>query len=329
MQFAPVAHYNGVTLSKISLVDRAPWIYVIVCFGSKILYVGETRQEGGLVGRLSRHFGPFDGSTLKQRAQEVTSLGLVRGPYLTLAALLPTDEEEGLDASSKQVRMAFETQIHEKLGRRFISDHVNWTIVSTPQSARINETSELKDLAESVFECFASSFRMFESLSSETTPYQLILLDRVKSVSVEHETREIGELITEIEQRLFQWILWKLKSKFDETWWARGIPESVRLECVKRREMELNETELPPQAYLDLIDARAVVRNNWDLLGPALSELSGQQGKDRATKWIIDINVARKMWAHPVKRLFADIDQERENQVRFIHQRVRDLLQVG
>ena len=330
MKFGPVAHFSGVNLAGVSLVERMPWLYIVVCFGSKIVYVGETNEGGGLVGRLSKHFGPFVNSTLRQRAQEVASLGFIRGPFLTIAAPLPTDEEGlGLDASSKQVRLAFETQVHEKLGKRFIPDHGDWTIVSTPQSSKINETPELIDLADSVFDCYDSSFRVFETLSSEATPYQLILLDRVKSSTAERETREIGELITDIEQRLFQWILGKLKVKYGDKWWVEGVPQPIRVECAKRREEELAETDLPLEAYLDLIDARAVLRSNWGLLGSELTRLSGEQSKDKATKWIVDLNSARKIWAHPVKRLFCDIDKVKEQQVRYLHQRVDDVLVVG
>ena len=72
----------------------------------------------------------------------------------------------------------------------------------------------------------------------------------------------------------------------------------------------------PPEAYLTLIDLRDVVRKNWDLFGQVMEQVSGLKGKENATKWIVEVNEIRKLWAHPIRQEFRPILQDDQRRVR-------------
>ena len=86
MQYSTVGHITGIHVTQVNLTSKLPWLYLIASIGSRVIYIGETNNENGLVSRLSQHFGPFSNSTFKQSAEEVASIRTLRSPYLIIAA---------------------------------------------------------------------------------------------------------------------------------------------------------------------------------------------------------------------------------------------------
>ena len=325
MRFAPIAHITGVHAAPTDLISRAPWVYLMLSEGSQILYIGETYEEGGLVGRVARHFGPYSTSTLKQRADIVTRVRRLRPPFLVVCARLPfADEATALDASSKEVRLAYEMILHELVGLRFVAPRGNWTIVSTPTGSSIGRTIDIEESCASIYDCFAAAYSFLRTLS-QATPIQVIVLERESAAAVPTE-EDVGVLVENVEIAVYSWLMAGLKQRHGERWWQDGVPENIRVECVTRRERELLVGALPPEAYLTLIDLREVARRNWDLFGPVCEQVSGTAGKDKATQWIVDVNDIRKIWAHPIKRLHWSFDPAPIMRLRTIWEKARTLL---
>jgi hypothetical protein len=328
LQYAAVGHITGIHIASIDLTLRLPWIYLIASVGSRVLYVGETYALGGLVGRLSEHFGPFVSSTLKQRAEDVASVRILRPPFVVLAARLPLgDDDAPFDAASKQVRLICEALLHELVALQFLPTSPEWTIVSTPQGAKISTTEAMQAACASIYGCFTSIYGFLGPLST-AAPFQLVILEEKKAKPVPSE-EDLGRLVEEIEMSLFEWMLNRLKEELGEDEdkrWVEGIPQPTRVECAKRREEEVGGQAFPREAYLSLIDLRAIAQKNWSLFQAVFEQVSGLQGKDKATAWLVELNETRKIWAHPIKKLFVPVDPARVMAVRTLCSKVRQAL---
>ena len=68
--------------------------------------------------------------------------------------------------------------------------------------------------------------------------------------------------------------------------------------------------EVPRDAYLTFIDLRDIIRNNWRLFGPAMERMTGANGKERSTQWLVELNEIRKLWAHPIKQMYLPVSDE-------------------
>ena len=174
--YAPVGHISGTQISGIEATRRLPWLYVICSIGSHIIYIGETFEEGGLVGRLAKHFGPYSLSTLKQRAEAVANIRQIRSPFLVLGARVPFgDEGVPVDGSAKHVRLSYEAILHQIMGLEFIPANPAWTIVSRPQPPRQSIPGYVEVSCKSIFDCYLNAFGFLEPLSA-SVPYQVVLL---------------------------------------------------------------------------------------------------------------------------------------------------------
>jgi len=291
---------------SLTLTDRVPWLYIIASLKHKVLYVGETFDEAGISGRLSSHFGRALSSNFKRCVAEHAGVRNVSGPYLVLAARLPFGDNDALfNGESKKVRKACESILHEILTSSFILPN-NWTIVSSATSS-LKITDDMTRSCEEISECFLSSFRFFQNLSSDVLPFNLVLLDKVES-DIDEKTPNIGEVIEDIELQLFDWILTMLKSEFGDKWWTEGIKKTIRQNCASKQEDEGVSDSVPKEAYMTLIDIRAIIECNWNLFSSVMEEVSGLNGKAKSTSWINDINEKRKLWAHPLKQRFVTIE---------------------
>ena len=115
---------------------------------------------------------------------------------------------------------------------------------------------------------------------------------------------DLGQLIEDAEVAIYRWLLETLKETFGDDWWNSGVPESIRIQCVTRREQETTSRTVPPEAYMTLIDFRDIMRKNWSLCSGRCVDISGVSGKEKATSWLVELNEGRKLWAHPIKRIF-------------------------
>ena len=321
MQFVPLAHLTGFAPNRVDLTAHLPWLYVITARRARIVYIGETFDQGGLIVRLGSHLGSFQQSSLRKRVAEITGISVLRPPFLIVAARLPfADDDAGYDASSKKVRLACEALLHELVGREFISNDEKWTIVSTSQSNPLVDNESIKKSCRSIYNCFETSISFLQPLTT-ITPFHLVLLDSPKILDETAEA-DIGDLIEQIEMRVFHWLLGELKREHGDRWWSEGIPVNVRIECQSRREKEAASETLPTEAYLTLIDLRPIAQKNWQICRLPFERIAEAQGKERGTKWIKELNELRKLWAHPIKRYFIPLDMARRSKIRMIHERV-------
>lgn len=323
MNFLTVGHVSGTRSTNIDFTARIPWLYVITALGSKIVYIGETYDQSGVISRLSSHFGAYTQSTLKKNLEKITSINTLYGPYLIVCARLPfADDKAPFDASAKQIRLACENILHNQFASKFTSTHPGWTIVSSPQNYSMSDTLEIETACESIYKGFEHAYEFLKGLS-ETMPFQIVVLD-AKANEPLPSKKELGQLIEDAEVILYEWILEKLKNQLKEQWWEKGIKETIRVQCVTRREEE--NAGLPPEAYLTLIHLQDIVKTNWSLFQNSFQEISGKQGKDSATKWIKTLNEARKPWAHPIKRIHKPIDPSEVLYLRQLIDKVKNII---
>ena len=322
MNFVTVGHISGSHSVDIDFTSRIPWLYIITAVGSRIIYIGETYDQSGLITRLSSHFGSYQQSTLKQRLESITNVSSLHGPYLIICARLPfADSSIDLDASGKHIRLAFENILHSRFAENFISINHGWTIISTPQGHTVSDTQEIENTCRSIYHCFEHSFEFLKGLS-HTMPFQVIVLDAEISDPLPTK-KELGQLIEDIEILLYEWVIEILKQKHGEDWWYKGIPEETRKSCVNKREEE--QSNLPPEAYLTFIELQKIItkKENWTFFQCVFQEISNEQGKEKSTQWMVDFNEYRKAWAHPIKRLYNPVDPEQVIKLRELINRVK------
>ncbi len=326
LTYSPVVHFSGTVAQSQDLTSHVPWVYVIVGVRQKIIYIGETFDQSGLIARLSTHFGPYPQSSLRQCAAKHAGVHRLKAPFLVFAARLPYERDDiDFDGSSKKTRMKIEATLHEHVANKYAAKQKGWTLVSSASPSDIKLSQDMEAACDSIFHCFLSGVLFFESLS-DASPWNLVLLDYYAPTETP-PSEDVGGLIEAIEVRLFEWLLSTLKAAHGERWWTEGVPEPVRVQCVTRREQEGEGERLPSEAYLLLIDIKDIVKKNWAICGGLMEGISGEQGKDKATKWITDLNEVRKLWAHPVKRLYNPMHSTKVLELQELHRRAREALE--
>ena len=107
------------------------------------------------------------------------------------------------------------------------------------------------------------------------------------------------------EKNLATFVLTVLQLLYGQEWWAEGVPLHIRQECAKRQEEEVRR-KFPKEAYLNLIDLKAMMEKNWLLFQPYFKKNSEAQGKDKSLSWLDKCNELRRLIAHPLKAHLAD-----------------------
>ena len=128
---------------------------------------------------------------------------------------------------------------------------------------------------------------------------------------------EAVRVIKELEQTLHEFVISSLKlehgSGESDPWWYQGVPEQIRKKATGRLEEEQGGKK---EQYLDLIDLRTIVVNNWSLFQGSLA--FGKSGnKEAKTAWMQKLNDMRKISAHPARQqtiTFEQLAQLREYQ---------------
>ena len=300
MRYLTNGHFSGSTAGSSDVTVHTPWLYVIACVRDRLLYVGETYDKAGLVGRLSTHFG-YHNSSLRQTASEFGGVRSLKSPFVVIAAQLPTDEPTvRFDCSSKSVRLLVEAVAHNRLAR--FATEKGWTIVSSAQSSIVRENADIVEACNSISACVQSTLEFVEGLT-RVSPFHFVTLDWRRDVS--QDDHDLGRILNRIEVTLCRHVLSVLRDRFGERWWPEGVPVNTRQSCAQKHEEEAGIVDLPKEAYLTLIDLRKVIEANWDLFGETMQRLSGKSGKQRATDWIREVNDLRKYWAHPIKQIYS------------------------
>lgn len=139
-------------------------------------------------------------------------------------------------------------------------------------------------------------------------------------------TREAFQLINEINQRLFDYVISKMKRVYGEDekdWWVK-IPAKIRQKASQRREEDPMRKEL--WNYLDLIDYRDIAHDNWDQFQHSftLKKEEGSLAKSKRTEWIVKINRFRQTTHHPEK---GNLSRDQVGIIRDIHHLAMEKLQ--
>jgi DNA sulfur modification protein DndB len=117
-------------------------------------------------------------------------------------------------------------------------------------------------------------------------------------------------LIVNLEKRLIGFILGTLKLEFGddqtELWWYSGVPQQIRKKAAERLEDEKGKGK--KETYLDLIDLRTIVLNNWTLFQDSMG--FGKSGnKEAKTEWMHKLNESRKIVMHGTKQQTVSFEQ--------------------
>lgn len=318
-------HFSGSTAGSSDLTVHVPWLYIIACVQDRLLYVGETFDRAGLVGRLSTHFG-YHNSSLRQTASEFGGVRSLKPPFVVIAAELPTDEPMvRFDCSSKGVRLLVEAVAHNRLAR-FATER-GWTIISSAQSSIVRENADIVEACNSISVCVQSTLEFVEGLT-KVSPFHFVTLGWRRDAS--QDDHDLGRMLNRIEITLCRYVLRALKDHFGERWWPEGVPVNTRQACAQKQEEEAGVVDLPKEAYLTLIDLRKVIEKNWFLFGEMMQRLSGRSGRERATEWIREVNDLRKHWAHPIKQIYSKpVGVETQQFVRLISLELHSLVSTN
>jgi DNA sulfur modification protein DndB len=128
---------------------------------------------------------------------------------------------------------------------------------------------------------------------------------------IQKEKREYNEeafkIIRGIEQFLNQDFKTKLKEKYGDGWFTKGIPLSIQkktteLSIEKNYSKKEDEEDILPWECLHLIDYREIARKNWADLFEKHYTLSSEKkipgGSDAKTKWLEKLNTLRNKNFH-------------------------------
>lgn len=321
--YTPVAQFSGIYSQDVDPIERYPWVYIIVLFSQKLLYIGESYSETGIVSRFSSHFGKI--SSLREAAYKNAGIRKINPPYLLMAAKLPFDNEEaGFNGESKIVRKMCEAILHDLVLQNFALPE-KWTVISSYSSSDSNGNDDLKKACHQIYKCFESTYHYLESLS-EKMPFNVVFLDRVTKKN-DTSSDNIGDDIVDIEILLFDWVVKELKDAYGDSWWVSGVNDNIRIACATKQEEECIVNErVPKEAYLTLINLRQIITKNWKIFSSSMEEISGKKGKDAATAWIQDLNETRKLWAHPLKQRYIPIEPSTKNFIGNTRARLRSFI---
>lgn len=136
-------------------------------------------------------------------------------------------------------------------------------------------------------------------------------LDQFVEAEKSHSNQRAYELISQIENLIQRTVIDELKREYRESedaWWFSGVPVAVRKKVSERIE-EAQGKEGGKEQNFDLIDYRAVIthQGNWHLFKDVLGE---DGGKEKGTKWIVDLNEIRRMVMHASKGLHMPVTPE-------------------
>lgn len=116
-------------------------------------------------------------------------------------------------------------------------------------------------------------------------------------------TGDLYVFLIDLEKTMHKQIEEILKKKYgegEEGWWRKGIPQNVRLDCVKSRELD-QDFPADPYCYSTTIHLKKIIDKNWALFNQYLPP---QESSDkRALMKAFDrINVIRNKVMHPVRK---------------------------
>ncbi len=106
--------------------------------------------------------------------------------------------------------------------------------------------------------------------------------------------------INDMERQICRVAIGALKARYgadEDLWWYQGVPRGVRASASGKQEDDLNKRGAK-ENYLDFIDYREIVHDNWPLLGDVLAPGKQTQNKATRTDWMTKTNKIRQITAH-------------------------------
>ncbi len=119
-------------------------------------------------------------------------------------------------------------------------------------------------------------------------------------------TSEARTLIDEIQMKMFDFVIKKLKEKHGEKWWYDGIPGTIRDGCARKQEAEKGIKD--KEQYLVLIDYKDIAEHNWPDPFEKYLSITMDGGKKKKLSWIQELNTIRNI-THHVEKWPATKDQ--------------------
>jgi hypothetical protein len=120
-----------------------------------------------------------------------------------------------------------------------------------------------------------------------------------------------SDLCKRIEINLVDFVFGVLKP-IDKNWWVNCVPLTIRQEAAKRQEEERNK--LTKEAYLDLIDLKAIIVKNWKLFEAHFTAFGRSGGREKALSFFDGLNEIRRLIGHPLKMHVSGYSFSREEQ---------------
>ena len=117
--------------------------------------------------------------------------------------------------------------------------------------------------------------------------------------------RDGRDLIDKIQMQLHNGVIAKLKSKYPngkETWWAEGVPVTVRTDCAAKREADPERLDLHQQ--LVLIHYKSIAAQNWELFKEDFS-FKDKGNKEAQLGWLVELNKIRNKISHPERGMIS------------------------
>jgi len=129
-----------------------------------------------------------------------------------------------------------------------------------------------------------------------------------------------------IESKLSKFVLDRLKSTGSD-WWEQRVHYPIRKKCAERQEEEKNKIT-KKEAYLDFMDIKQILRDNWDVFQQPLRLVGFTGSKDKALEWMDRVNELRRMSAHPVKQHVTGFKSS-PNDLQFLREVEQRVLQLS
>ena len=140
---------------------------------------------------------------------------------------------------------------------------------------------------------------------------------------------KIKEIVVDVQREIFT----RFKSQYGterDAYWHKGITDkSIKTRAYEKSLDDDDDTRLPLENYLDVIDYKKIVenKNNW----PVFKELfdiaePGEKGLAKNLKWMERINELRRISAHPTERRHYKVEDF--EYIDFIHQNLKERVQV-
>lgn len=152
--------------------------------------------------------------------------------------------------------------------------------------------------------------RAQQAIRAEISAFAPIGLEEFLSREKAQTNLKGKEVIDRLEILIQQMVVDELKQEYgrdDSGWWIQAVPKAIRTEVVGRVERDDNKRQ-SREAYFDLIDYRTIVQGQWSLF-QGLMGFGNKSGKEKQTKWLVDLNEMRRIVAHSSSGVTLTVEQ--------------------